>query len=58
MDSPLERSKGAFPTDDSLLKLIYLAADVFKKWAQRQRNWNLIISQPGIYFEERLSTSL
>ena len=51
------RSKGAFPTDDSLLKLIYLAAmDVSKKWTQRQRNWNLIIGQLGIYFEERLSS--
>lgn len=49
------KTKGAFPSDDSLLKLIYLAAmDVSKKWSQKHRDWSLIIGQLSIYFEKRV----
>jgi putative transposase len=49
------KTKGAFPSDDSLLKLIYLAAmDVSKKWTQKHRDWSLIIGQLSIYFEKRV----
>jgi len=52
------RPKRIFPTDDSLLKTVYLAiADKLKKWA-RIKNWNIIISQLAIYFKERIEDKI
>ena len=49
------KSKPVFPTDDSLLKILYLAMiDVTKKWTQSRRNWGAIHSQLEIYFADRL----
>ena len=49
------KSKSVFPTDESLLKMLYLAtADITKKWAQRVRGWAQILAQLSIYFEDRL----
>jgi len=49
------KSKSVFPTDDSLLKMLYLAMiDVTKKWTQSRRDWGKIHSQLEIYFAERL----
>ena len=49
------KNKSVFPTDDSLLKMLYLATqDVTKKWTSRQRDWGQIISQLQIYFEGRI----
>lgn len=49
------KSKGSFPSDDSLLKLLYLITkDTTKKWTSPIRNWPTIISQFSVYFEERL----
>jgi transposase-like protein len=51
----ITRSKGSFPSDDALLKLIYLATqNVLKKWCQKRRSWDLIINQLAVYFEDRL----
>ena len=45
------KNKSVFPTDDSLLKMLYLATqDITKKWASRQRDCGQIISQLQIYF--------
>ena len=34
------KNKSVFPTDDSLLKILYLATqDIIKKWTSRQRDW-------------------
>ena len=50
------KSKMVFPSDDSLLKMLYLATmDITKKWTGHRQDWGQIHSQPEIYFEERLS---
>lgn len=49
------KSKTIFPTDDSLLKMLYLAMiDITKKWTGHRQDWGIIHSQLEIYFEERL----
>lgn len=49
------KSKSIFPTDDSLLKMLYLVTqDVSKKWTQPVRNWGYILDQLYIYFGDRI----
>ena len=49
------KSKSVFPTDDSLLKMLYLAMmDITKKWTGRRQGWSLIHAQMAIYFAERM----
>ena len=49
------KSKGVFPTDDSLLKMLYLATmDITKKWTGRRQDWGPIHSQLEIFFADRL----
>ena len=49
------KSKAVFPTDDALLKMLYLAMmDITKKWTGRRRDWGVIHSQLEIFFESRL----
>ena len=49
------KSKSVFPTDDSLLKMLYLAmVDITKKWTGRRQDWGLIHSQLEIYFADRI----
>ncbi len=49
------KNKSVFPTDDALLKMIYLAMmDTTRKWTQVQRNWGVIYSQLSIYFSDRI----
>lgn len=49
------KSKGVFPTDDSLLKMLYLATmDITKKWTGRRQDWGVIHSQIEIFFADRL----
>ena len=49
------KSKTVFPSNDSLLKMLYLATmDITKKWTGRRRDWSQIRAQLEIYFEERL----
>ena len=48
------KSKSVFPTDDSLLKMLYLAMrDITAKWS-RYKNWTYIYGQLNIYFKDRL----
>ena len=50
------KSKTVFPSDDSLLKMLYLATmDITKKWTGHRHDWGQIYSQLKIYFEERLA---
>ena len=50
------KNKGVFPTDDSLLKMLYLAmVDITKKWTGKRREWGQIHSQLEIFFAERLN---
>lgn len=49
------KNKGVFPTDDSLLKMLYLAmVDITKKWTGKRREWGQIHSQLEIFFSDRL----
>jgi transposase-like protein len=49
------KTKGVFPNDDALLKMVYLAhRNISKKWTQPLQNWGLSVSQLAIYFEGRL----
>lgn len=51
------KAKSVFPTDESLMKMLYLAMmDITKKWTGRRKDWGQIVSQFEIYFEERLKT--
>jgi putative transposase len=55
----LTKTKGAFPNDNSLLKLLYMGIqNAQKKWTMPIRNWSLTVSQLAIYFEGRLDSSL
>lgn len=49
------KSKSVFPTDEALLKMLYLATmDVERKWTMKIPNWGMVVSQFSIYFEDRL----
>lgn len=53
------KSKTIFPSDDSLLKMLYLATiNITKKWTGHRQDWGQIHSQLEIYFEERLENRL
>src|ERR1700733_11202243 len=53
------KNKGAFTSENALLKLIYCACQkVLEKWNQPMHNWALIISQLQIYFDKRLNLGL
>lgn len=55
----LTKSKGAFPNDESLLKLLYMGIqNAQKKWTMPIRNWSLTISQLAIHFDGRLDDAL
>ena len=49
------KSKSVFPTDDSLLKMLYLAMmDVTKKWTGRRMDWSAIHAQLSVYYGDRM----
>jgi len=49
------KAKSVFPTDDSLLKILYLAMiDITKKWTGKRADWTKIRAELDIYFEGRL----
>lgn len=49
------KSKSVFPTDDSLLKMLYLAMmDITKKWTGRRQDWSVIYAQMAIFFGDRI----
>jgi transposase-like protein len=51
----LTKTKGGFPNEDSLLKLLYLGVqNASKKWTMPIQNWNITLSQLAIFFEGRL----
>ena len=53
------KTKGAFTSENALVKLIYCACQRIKeKWNQPLHNWALIVSQLDIYFEGRLKIEL
>ena len=49
------KSKSVFPTDDSLLKMLYLAMiDITRKWTGRRKDWGIIHAQLEIFFGDRV----
>jgi len=55
----LTKTKGAFPNENSLMKLLYMGIQNAKeKWTQPVHNWSLTISQLAIFFEGRLDNYL
>ena len=49
------KSKGVFPSDDALFKMLYLATiDITKKWTGRRQDWGQIYSQLLVFFEDRI----
>ncbi len=53
------KSKGAFVSENALMKLIYCACqNVLEKWTMPMHNWALIASQLQIYFDGRLNLEL
>ncbi|PZE20331.1 hypothetical protein CBW46_014395, partial [Paenibacillus xerothermodurans] len=44
-----------FPTDEALLKMLYLATmDVTRKWTGRVQNWGQILLQLSVFFPDRI----
>lgn len=51
----LNKKRTVFPTDDSLLKVIHLATmKISKKWTYRKDNWDLILNQLRIMYDNRI----
>ena len=49
------KNKSVFPTDDSLLTMLYLAMiDITKKWTGKRKDWGQIHSQLEIFFADKL----
>lgn len=55
----LTKTKGGFPNENSLLKLLYAGVlNASEKWTHPVQNWNLTLSQMAIHFEGRLENYL
>jgi len=53
------KTKGAFPNDMALLKLVYLATkNIEKKWTSPLQNWSLTIQQFYIKFGDRVKLDI
>ena len=51
----LLRTRGAFPNDDSIVKILYLAINrVAKKWTMPIRDWKAALNQFVILFGDRV----
>lgn len=53
------KGKSIFPTDEALLKMLYLATmDVTRKWTGRIQNWGQMLLQLSVFFPDRVSNYL
>ncbi|MGG6314196.1 IS256 family transposase, partial [Paenibacillus macerans] len=53
------KGKSIFPTDEALLKMLYLATmDVTRKWTGRVQNWGQMLLQLSVFFPERVGNHL
>ena len=53
------KTKSQFPTDEALVKMLYLATrEATRKWTARIQNWGEILGQLEIYFEDRVRKPL
>jgi transposase-like protein len=52
----ITKAKGAFQSEEALLKLLFLAQDhITAKWTKPVFNWNQTLSQLSIIFPDRLN---
>jgi len=53
------KNRSVFPSDDALLRMLYLAArDITKKWTMPRWNWKEIISHISLHYEDRVTEKL
>ena len=51
----LTKHRGAFPTDEALMKLLYLALrNISRKWTLPIRDWKAALNRFTIQFEDRM----
>ena len=51
------KSRGSFPNDDEVLKLLYLALrNIAKKWTMPVHDWKAALNRFAILYEDRLLT--
>jgi transposase-like protein len=51
------KNRGAFPNDESIQKILYLALqNASKKWNRPIRDWKAALNQFVLLFEDRLLT--
>lgn len=49
------KNKLSFPTDDAVMRFVYLALrEISKKWTMPIRNWGIVLNQFLIIFGDRL----
>ena len=54
----ITKNRGAFPSDEALLKLFYLALNnIAKKWTMPVQNWKPVLNRFTIQFGERMPTN-
>ena len=53
------KTKSVFPSDESLMKCMYLATiNIAKKWNTRYRDWDIVLGELMIMFPEKLESYL
>lgn len=53
------KTKSVFPSDGALEKMLYLASEnIIKKWTMRYRNWDQVLSQLTLLYDDRLAQYL
>jgi transposase-like protein len=53
------KGKSVFPTDEALLKMLYLVTqNIMLKWTGRIRNWGQILLQLSVFFPDRVRSFL
>lgn len=51
----LTKNRGAFPSDEALTKLFYLALrNISQKWTMPIRDWKAVLTRFTFQFEERI----
>lgn len=51
------RGKGSFPSEESVMKLLYLRiSELEKKWTKAIPNWSIILNQLSLLFHDRIVT--
>lgn len=49
------KNKAVFPSDESLMKMLYLATqNITKRWIRRYDNWDLVMNQLTIIYGDRI----